>query len=537
MGLAHDDVGGRCVSLRLEDLLDRLTQTPDKSREEIERLALEATAHMRWVPNPGPQSDAYFSEADELFFGGQAGGGKSDLEIGLAINAHDRSLLLRRTNPEADGLVERMAEIMGNRDGFNSQKGVWTLPDKRLVRIGGCQLEEDKQKYKGKPNSLICFDEVSDFTETQYVFISGWNRSTNPKQRCRIVAAGNPPTRPEGFWVVKRWAAWLDPKHHNPALPGELRWYTTDEDGDEIEVDGRGPHQIGKRLVLARSRTFIPSALTDNPDLASTNYSAVLDALPIELRTAYRDGNFAAGLKDAPMQCIPTEWIKQAQDRWTKNPPYRVPMCAIGVDVAQGGQDKTVAAVRHDGWYAPLIVKPGAETPDGASVAGEVIRIRRDGAAVVIDLGGGWGSDAYAHLHKNGIDAKGYMGLKKSTRRTANRLHGFFNVRSDAYWSFREALDPSQPQGSTIMLPPDPELVSDLAALSYCLNRQNQIQVESKEDVVNRLGRSTDRGDAVVMAWYAGVKIGNIPEGDWEKAQHKQRPVVISGRAAMRKRQ
>lgn len=521
--------------MRLEELLQNLTGVPEAQRSEIERLALDATAHMKWVPNPGPQTDAYFSEADELFFGGQAGGGKSDLEIGLAINEHDRSLLLRRTNAEADGLIERMVEIMGHRDGLNGQKGTWILPDQKIVRVGGVQLEEDKQKYKGKPNSLICFDEVSDFSETQYRFISGWNRSANPKQRCRIVAAGNPPTRPEGFWVVKRWAAWLDPTHPNPALPGELRWYTTDLDGEEIEVEGRGPHHIGNRIVYARSRTFIPSALSDNPDLSATNYASVLDALPAELRTAYRDGNFQAGLQDAPMQCIPTDWIKQAQERWTRNPPYRIPMCAIGVDVAQGGKDKTVAAIRHDGWYAPLVVKPGAETPDGASVAGEIVKIRRDQAHVIVDLGGGWGSDAYAHLMKNNIEVTGYMGLKKSFRRTDNKLHGFFNVRSEAYWRFREALDPSQPQGSTIMLPPDPELVSDLAAPSYCLNRNNQIQIESKEDIVDRLNRSPDRGDAVVMAWYAGNKIGNIPEADWERALHRPKPQVISGRAAARK--
>jgi hypothetical protein len=40
------------------------------------------------VPNVGPQTEAYFCEADELFYGGQAGGGKTDLLIGLALTAH-----------------------------------------------------------------------------------------------------------------------------------------------------------------------------------------------------------------------------------------------------------------------------------------------------------------------------------------------------------------------------------------------------------------------------------------------------------------
>ena len=39
---------------------------------------------MAWVPNPGPQTQAFLCEADELFYGGEAGGGKTDGGIGLA---------------------------------------------------------------------------------------------------------------------------------------------------------------------------------------------------------------------------------------------------------------------------------------------------------------------------------------------------------------------------------------------------------------------------------------------------------------------
>lgn len=229
--------------MNLEELLNKLAGVPDAKRNEIVSAAYDATKDMVWVPNPGPQTDAYFSEADEVFYGGQAGGGKTDIELGLAVTAHQRSLILRRTNKEAGGLVERLAGILGTRDGWNSQGGIWRLPTGATVEIGGCQLEEDKQKYKGNPHDLICFDEISDFTESQYTFIIGWNRSADQKQRCRIVGAGNPPTRPEGLWVIRRWAAWLDPQHPRPAKPGELRWYTTVE-GKDTEVDGPGPHVL-----------------------------------------------------------------------------------------------------------------------------------------------------------------------------------------------------------------------------------------------------------------------------------------------------
>jgi hypothetical protein len=51
-------------------------------------------------------------------------------------------------------------------------------------------------------------------------------------------------------------------------------------------------------MIFARSRTFLPAALGDNPDLAETGYAAVLAGLPEELRRAYRDGDFTTGLRD-----------------------------------------------------------------------------------------------------------------------------------------------------------------------------------------------------------------------------------------------
>gem|GEM_PF-3649773 len=73
--------------------------------------------------------------------------------------------------------------------------------------------------------------------------------------------------------MVRRWAAWLDPKHPNPAKDGELRWYLSTDSG-EVEVDGPGPHDVNGRMTRATSRTFIRSKLSDNPDLAATDYAA-----------------------------------------------------------------------------------------------------------------------------------------------------------------------------------------------------------------------------------------------------------------------
>lgn len=452
----------------------------------------------------------------------------TDLLIGLALTEHKRSLILRRTNNEVKGLLDRMRDIVGNSDGLNSQTGTWRREDGRIIETGGCQLEVDKQKYKGNPHDGIFYDEVSDFTETQYTFINTWNRSAVPGQRCRVVAAGNPPTRPEGLWVVKRWAAWLDPQHPNPAEPGQLRWYTTGDDGEELEVDGPGPHMIGGRPVYARSRTFIPATLQDNPDLIASGYQASLDALPPELRAAYRDGDFQTTLKDDAYQIIPTSWVVEAQNRWKPNPPPGIPMCAMGVDVAIA-KDKFVVACRHDGYYPKPLVIPGHEVSDPKKAAGRVVAMRRDAAKVIVDVGGGWGADCYAQLAANNIDCIGYMGVKGSKAKSSDGRFTFANVRTHALWSFREALDPSQPGGSIITLPPSATLRADLCAPAYQVKGNAKgatLQAESKQDVCDRLGRSTDEGDAVVMAWYDGVKQANL-RGGWEGGRGQ--PVVNKG--------
>jgi hypothetical protein len=508
------------TALDISSIISALDHMPEQRRVEVIKAASVAVGKRLWIPNPGPQTDAYFCKADELFYGGSAGGGKTDVVIGLAVTSHQRSLILRRTNREALGIDARIQDLLGSRDGHGEMG--WRVGD-RIVEVSGCQLEDDKQKFKGAAHDLKVFDEVSDFSESQYVFISGWNRSTVKGQRCRVVATGNPPTRPEGFWVMKRWGAWLDPNHHNPAEPGELRWYTTGDDDREIETNGPGPHRIRGEWITARSRTFIPAKLSDNPDLAATNYAAVLSALPPELRDAYRDGQFDAARKDNDYQVIPTHWIRAAQKRWTPQPPPNAPMCCIGVDVAQGGDDQTVLAIRHDGWFAPFITVPGRDTPDGPSVAGLVIQHRRDGAHVVIDMGGGYGGSAMSHLQDNAVKCSPYKGVEASFARTCDRHMRFFNTRTASYWLLREALDPGQPGGSWISLPDDPELVADLTAPTFEY-RSGKLQVEAKKDVCKRLGRSTDKGDACVMALFRGETHKNQIGG---YHQRPNKPIVL----------
>ena len=219
---------------------------------------------------------------------------------------------------------------------------------------------------------------------------------------------------------------------------------------------------------------------------------------------------------DDPWQAIPTQWIREAQARWTDQPPAHAPMSAIAADIAQGGADPTILQARFDGWFARAMVFPGSETPTGNEVAGLIIANRRSNATIVLDMGGGYGGATLMRLRDNGIEGIiSHKGAEASSKRSADQQFGFFNKRSEIYWRFREALDPAQDGGSAIALPDDPELVSDLTAPRYEITARG-VKIEAKDDVVARLGRSSDRGDAVVMANAYGPKLmthGN----EWRK--------------------
>ncbi len=516
----------------LEQELETVLGTlPEAKRAELFKDAHKQTAHLKWLPSPGPQSDGYFSEADVLLWGGSPGCGKSDGVLGLAFNAHQRSLILRRQYVDLGALTERLLEINGGREGFNgAAPPSLRVNDKCLIELGAAAEIGDEQHWMGQPHDFLGVDEAAQFVESQIRFLMGWVRTVDKKQRTRVVLATNPPLTSEGLWVIQMFAPWLDPQYPRPAKPGELRWVVTDENGKDKWVDNPHPVMVGDKFVTPKSRTYIPADLKDNPYLAETGYQSQLDAMPEPFRGILL-GGFQTRLSDAPNQVIPTAWIKAAQARWRPQPPRGIPMCAIGVDCTGGGRDPMVLAMRHDGWYAPLVVVPGKDIPiekSGTHAAGIVVSRRRNQAIVVIDMGGGYGASLFEHLKANDIEVVPYRGMEASRRSTKDARLKFYNTRSEITWRFREALDPDQPRGSPIMLPDDPILLADLAA--PCLDLSfNGIKCEAKEDVRKRLGRSTDHGDAVMMAWTAGAK--HITPSDWpadyDRPRKKRRPIVI----------
>jgi hypothetical protein len=488
----------------LDEMLSRIGALPPDQRAEFEKSVVAATAKMAWVPNPGPQFLAYHSKADELLYGGEAGGGKTDLLIGSALTAHRNALILRRLSKEVEFLVERTETILGHRNGYNGQQHRWHTDD-RLIQFGGCQNPGDEKGYKGERKSLIGIDEASEFLESQIDFLLGWLGSPDPAQKCQLILATNPPHTAEGQWLVRWFAPWIDPKH--PLYPqpyGKLLWYWREEGNQFRWFTEKPPARIiNGKPVEALSRTFIRSGLEDNPDYSqSPTYRTRLANMPEELRRRYSEGDFTAGMEDDEFQVIPMAWVLAAQGRWKQDGFSGSVMTAAALDPAGGGRDSAELACRYGGWYAPMVTMRGPETADGSTMAAAVVKHRKHGCPIVIDAGGGYAGAVLERFKDNEIPYLRFDGSAASTAK-AKDGHGFANKRAEAWWRFREELDPDQEGGSAIALPPDQELLADLVAPRWTLKAKGY-QIESKDDIRARLGRSPGKGDAVVMALSEG---------------------------------
>lgn len=452
-----------------------------------------------WLPNPGPQTDAYLSKADLLLYGGAAGGGKTDLLLGTALTTQNRSVIFRRAYVDLRGVEERLIELRRTRDGYNGADMV--LRDGgRVLEFGALEKPGAEFSWQGRPHDFIGFDEGAQLSAAKVSFVLGWLRTTDSDQRCRAVIASNPPMGGEGDWLVEWFAPWLDPMYPNPAKPGELRWAVTL--GAETKwVDGPEPVEIAGEVYTPLSRSFIPALLDDNPYLRETGYRARIQNMPEPLRSQLLKGDFLAGKEDHPFQVIPSEWVDLAQERWKKGKASGSRMDTVGVDVAQGGPDNTVLAPLYGVWFDNLQRHKGIDTKDGPTVAGLVMKAVRNGALVCIDLTGGWGISARDHLASMKVRCRSVVFSSSSGRRSKQGDYLFANKRADMFWSFREALDPSAHSDDEMpALPPDRQLSAQLCAPQWKL-KGDKLYIESKEEIATRLGSSTDDADAVIMAW------------------------------------
>jgi len=206
-------------------------------------------------------------------------------------------------------------------------------------------------------------------------------------------------------------------------------------------------------------------------------------------------GEFATHSEDG---VISLAWIERANERWyqlQENDEWK-PFTCVGVDVGRGG-DKSILALRHE-WAIKEIRRDGKK--DTMSITGKTAGVlnKLSGYAVIDVIGVGAG--CFDRLREQSFDVRAFNAGERTSRTDSSGELGFADKRSAAWWNMREILESEE-----IALPPDDYLTGDLTAPKWKVQSGGKIKVEAKDSVKERLGRSTDDGDAVIMAFYDGA--------------------------------
>lgn len=212
-------------------------------------------------------------------------------------------------------------------------------------------------------------------------------------------------------------------------------------------------------------------------------------------------GEFHAGADDS---VLPLPWVEAAIERWyvwhESGRPANAGRAVYGVDVARGGADLTAVARRVGAVVEDLLTYNVANTALVARTCHQLARNPTDHFVVdIIGVGAGVGDILVSPVESRGYNRSvtRYNAGRKSTRRDRSGELGFINQRAALWWYMREALDPDfEP---ILAIPPDEELLAELVAPLWWVTPGNKIVVESKDDLRERLGRSTDRADAVLQ--------------------------------------
>lgn len=205
------------------------------------------------------------ASADEVLFGGAAGGGKS---YGQIVDAFlyamkypgSKQIIFRRTFPELEKSIIRMALELYPRELFkyNSSTHTGKFINGSILDFGYCDNEKDKYKYQSADFDVIRFDELTHFTEEIYTYLV--SRLRGVKDYPRSVRSSTNPGGIGHTWVKKRF----------------------------IEI---GPPDEVHKLETG-TRIFIPAKIQDNYVLMEKdpNYLVRLENLDEKNKKALKDG-------------------------------------------------------------------------------------------------------------------------------------------------------------------------------------------------------------------------------------------------------
>lgn len=301
------------------------------------------------------------------------------------------------------------------------------------------------------------------------------------------------------YKAIERVGRWVIPptaEYPNPAQPPPLVFLNFNPAEGYTKTLFYEPHRAG---TLTPPYYFQLASIADNPFLPA-EYIESLKSLPPKEYARFVLNDWS--VTTDPDQLIDSSWIIASYDA-----PQVDGRQSMGIDVARFGDDCTVfcyidgnCATEFEDWH-------GVSTDRVADFAAERISARSIGADNVrVDVVG-LGAGVVDNLRRKGFPVREIESGGKPVERSrpeagrkADPLASFFtfkNLRSQMWWEFREKLR----TGRFALRRPIPKrLFEDLTAPRYAISGEKVIEVESKDDIKKRLGRSTDYGDALVYA-------------------------------------
>lgn len=212
---------------------------------------------------------------------------------------------------------------------------------------------------------------------------------------------------------------------------------------------------------------------------------------------------------------IPQQWIEAAHERWIEahgEEPAQAGQRVLGIDVAGMGRDCTVFCERKENYVAPFRSFNSGGTADHMEVAGKVKteRVKHPKMFVSIDTIGE-GAGVFSRCVENEsaqgkpyiISCKYSEGAKNPQGKDLTDItgqHRFLNMRAYLFWAVRDWLNPKNNTGA--MLPPDPQFDEEASEIRWAFRSDGKIQIEAKEDIKKRIGRSPDKFDALANTFY-----------------------------------